>query len=383
MSWWKDFNVGEVGRDFRRIAAGGLDSVRLFLTWEDFQPTPDQVDLEMLGRLVMVADQAQAADLKLMPTLFTGHMSGVNWIPAWALTPSPGNGRFRVVSGGDVSRARLRNWYEDPDVIVAQTLRAEKAAEALAGHDALWAWALGNENSNCVVPPSRSAARRWLQQISTAIRQQDDTAVMTLGLHMEDLEEDRNLGPGEAAAVCDLLTMHGYPIYAHWAESRTDEHVLAFLAHMTRWLGGGGDLLFSEFGVPTFISGGSTVDGDGPVLTDEQTAAAYTERALGALHRAGCIGAMIWCYSDYEDDIWARPPFDVATHERFFGLWRADGSPKPSLEAVERFSGINRIEPPAVFQWIDIEPGEFYRNPRFQLEHLYRRYRQAERPNSP
>src|SRR4029077_924518 len=98
-----DFDPAEVATDFTRIAAGGLDSVRLFLTWEDFQPTRHQVDREMLDRLVTVADLAGQAGLAILPTLFMGHMSGVNWLPGWALGGSERDDRFRVVSGGRVS----------------------------------------------------------------------------------------------------------------------------------------------------------------------------------------------------------------------------------------------------------------------------------------
>ncbi len=116
MRWWREFDRGEVAADFARIAGSGLDSVRVFLTWEDFQPTPDEVDPAMLERLVAVADLAGELGLALVPTLFTGHMSGVNWIPAWALGGSDGDERFRVVSGGEVVKAGLRNWYTDPVV---------------------------------------------------------------------------------------------------------------------------------------------------------------------------------------------------------------------------------------------------------------------------
>jgi endo-1,4-beta-mannosidase len=85
MGWWSSFDPAEVEADFARIAACGLDSVRMFLSWEDFQPTPVRVDGEMLARLVVVADLAAGLGLQLIPTLFTGHMSGVNWIPPWAL----------------------------------------------------------------------------------------------------------------------------------------------------------------------------------------------------------------------------------------------------------------------------------------------------------
>jgi hypothetical protein len=51
---------------------------------------------------------------------------------------------------------------------------------------------------------------------------------------MEDLEEDRQLGPSEASDVCDLVCMHGYPIYARWADGPTDDLLLPFLARITR-----------------------------------------------------------------------------------------------------------------------------------------------------
>ncbi|MDH3305933.1 MAG: cellulase family glycosylhydrolase [Acidimicrobiia bacterium] len=382
-----DFDDAEVEIDFARIADAGFDSIRVFLTWEDFQPNPERVKAGMLDRLVTVADLAAQAGLAVMPTLFTGHMSNVNWIPTWALGGSSGDDRFRVISGGSVAGTGLRNWYTDPKVGEAQALLAREAATALAGHDALWAWDLGNENSNCVIPPSRSSARDWLGRISSAIRAADPAVLVTIGLHMEDLEEDRKLGPGEAAEVCDFLTMHGYPIYARWADGPTDEHVLPFLAHLTRWLGDGCDVLFSEFGLPT-LRRSDPVDQQAsrqrsPVLVEEQAAAGYTERALSALHGAGCTGAMLWCYSDYIPAIWVNPPLDVAIHERSFGLWRADGSPKPSVQAIEAFAGVDRIDGPSTEEWIDIAPDEFIENPAISLTRLYGRYRRSKEPISP
>ena len=316
-----------------------------------------------------------------MPTLFTGHMSGVNWLPPWALGGADGDTRFRVASEGRVTALRLRNWYADRAITEAQALLAGEAATALAGHAALWAWDLGNENSNCVLPPSRASARGWLRRIAAAIRAADAGARITIGLHMEDLEEDRRLGPVEASEVCDLLSMHGYPLYARWADGATDEQVLPFLAHVTRWLGGDRELMFSEFGLPTYRRGdpaGESASRESAFpLVEEQVAAAYTERALAALRKAGCAGAMLWCYSDYVPATWGEPPLDAAVHERFFGLWRADGSPKPAVAAVEAFAGAERFAAPGKRAWIDIEPHEFFAEPAVQLPRLYARYRRA------
>jgi endo-1,4-beta-mannosidase len=382
MRWWSDFDREEVAADFARIAASGLDSIRLFLTWADFQPTPNEVDRRMLNRLIAVADLATGAGLTLVPTLFTGHMSGVNWIPAWALGGTDRDDRFRVVSNGRVNGSALRNWYSDPLIARAQAFLATETAGALAGHEAVWMWDLGNENSNCVIPPTASTAREWLRQIASAIRMADADARLTIGLHMEDLENDRVLGPREASAVCEVLSMHGYPIYAPWADGPTDEQLLPFLAAVTGWLAGGRDVLFAEFGLPTYRRGdpsGEAVRRQDPrSLVEEATAAAYTERALGALQAAGCTGAMLWCYSDYDSAIWEDPPLDLAVHERSFGLWRADGSPKPSVAVVEAFAGARRLARQDDYPWIDLEPDQYLVAPEVELPRLYGLYRSSE-----
>jgi endo-1,4-beta-mannosidase len=339
----------------------------------------------MVDRLVSTLDEASTAGLSVMPTLFTGHMSGVNWIPSWALGEEAGDDRFRVVSGGRVAASRLASWYSDASIVRAQSALAREVAGALAGHRALWAWDLGNENSNCAVPPDKAHAREWLLRVTDAIRGADAGALVTLGLHMEDLEQDRTLGPREAAEVCDFLQMHGYPGYAAWADGPTDERVLPFLARLTRWLGGGADVLFGEFGVPTTKSGEPdrerSIDASSPALVEEQAAASYIDRALGALLDCGSTGAMLWCYSDYAEAVWEFPPLDLAVHERSFGLWRADASPKPAVAVVEAFAKRRAAPaadgPIADSTWIDVDAAEFYRAPGSELPRLYRRYCEA------
>jgi hypothetical protein len=244
MRWWQCFDMDEVERDFARIREVGFDSVRIFLLWEDFQPAPDRVSEHALTRLVRVASAAHESDLSLLPTLFTGHMSGVNWLPRWAvdrenrLNSSSPEARFRIVSDNQVRRGTAKNWFSDEIVGDAQERLAGAAAEALRGHPALWAWDLGNENSNCCVPPTRRAAVAWLERMSTRIRAADSKVAITIGLHMEDLIEDRRLGPREAGRFCNFLCMHGYPIYADFVEGPTDERLLPFLGLITYWLGG-------------------------------------------------------------------------------------------------------------------------------------------------
>jgi endo-1,4-beta-mannosidase len=360
MRMWRSYTPERIGADFGAIAGAGCGVVRVFLLWQDFQPEPGHVDARALERLVAVADLAAGAGLRIVPTLFTGHMSGANWLPRWATQPGP-RGRFPVVVGDAYADVVPRNWFTDGDVARAQERLAREAASALRGHPALWAWDLGNENSNVCVPRTHEQGRAWLHRVNAGLRSGDPACRVTIGLHMEDLEQDRRIGPSEAAEVSDFLCMHGYPLYASWARSTTDPALPAFLAGVTRWLGGR-DVFFEEFGMPTRTSG------------EEDAADVFVAESLDALYETGTLGAMLWCFSDYAADIWDRPPLDIAPHERFFGLWRADGTAKPAARNLARYRGVERRTPEPSMDWIDIDRARFYDAPLANLRHLYGRY---------
>ena len=95
MAWLEAYDPAITRRDFERAARAGLDSVRIFLRWEDAQPTPTTLDTATLSHLVDIADAAVEAGVTLIVTLFVGHMSGVNWIPSWATGGTDGDPRFR------------------------------------------------------------------------------------------------------------------------------------------------------------------------------------------------------------------------------------------------------------------------------------------------
>lgn len=367
MEWLRAYDPGATRRDFARAGAAGFDTVRVFLRWEDAQPEGSAVDPTTIGRLIDAADAALDAGVRLLVTLFVGHMSGANWAPAWAVGGTGGDRRFRIVSGGRALPAErgLRNWYADAAVVGAQERLAAAAAGALSGHPGVWGWDLGNENSNCTVPPDRAAGEAWLERMSGALRRADPARPVTIGLHMEDLESDRLIGPAEAARWCDVVSMHGYPIYADWAAGPTDHELVPYLAEVTRWLAGGAPVLFEELGLPT---GGALSEAD---------AAEYTGRALDGLRASGCTGAFLWCFSDYPAELASTPPFDAAPHELSFGLWRADGTPKAAVAEVTARAGAVCVAPRSPDAWLDIDAATFDEDRRFHLARLYGRYRDS------
>jgi len=405
MYWWSRFDRAEIEGDFLRIRRANLDCVRIFLLWEAFQPSEATVDERSLGKLVGVADIAARHELSLIVTLFTGHMSGVNWIPAWALAPSADeNARFRIVAGGRVVDARMRNWYADEGVVASHALLARSVAEALRDHPALWAYDLGNENSNCTLPPTHDAARRWLTQQAEAIRAADRRHPITIGLHMDDLERDTRLGPHDAATVCDFLSMHAYPMYARWARSATDAMVTPFLIQLTQWLGDA-DVLLEEFGAATQpaaqpqatsspglaasqsspglaaqSSPGLLRPGSPLALLSEADAARFVMEALAQARPVGAMGGLVWCYADYERSLWNKPPLDEAEHERHFGAWRADHTEKPVVGALRdaaEQSGAARPSETAAsssLDWIEMPRERFYDAPADNVRALYRTF---------
>ena len=61
MAMWHRFDAGEIREDFARIAGLGLDAVRFFLRWADFQPGPGPLDPLMLERLGVLGGRVLAA----------------------------------------------------------------------------------------------------------------------------------------------------------------------------------------------------------------------------------------------------------------------------------------------------------------------------------
>lgn len=379
MAWWREFDASVPRRDFSILSEYQFDVVRIFLLWEDFQPGMTEVSVVSLDHLVQVAEVAHAFNLRILPTFFTGHMSGVNWMPPYMLESGKGDGRFPIFSQGNFQRAVVRNFYRERDIWKAQKLLIREVSNALQGHPAIWGWDLGNEPSNIVWPPSKDLARAWLEEMVTELKRRDEGLPVTLGFHQEDLEEDRILGPKEGAEYCDVVSMHAYSGYAKWADGPLDEKVPLFLVLLTAWLGGKTEVLLEEFGVPTEPDKEtlSQEERERPIdidLISEDDAEAYYRKVFELFIGNGFPGAFAWCFSDYEPALWDVPPLNDRVYERYFGLFRWDGSAKEAAKVIPTLDrGIAKRE--LRWEWIDIKPDEYYESPREHLERLYRGFK--------
>ncbi|MBD5656227.1 MAG: hypothetical protein IAI50_13770, partial [Candidatus Eremiobacteraeota bacterium] len=153
LAMWQLFDAGEIAEDFGRIAALGLDTVRIFLRWDDFAPQRDAVDRTMLARFESVVELAAAAGLRVMPVLFCGYASGINVLPAWSLDRSRPHGRFRTFSENAESPFGIGKMFAGP-LLDAQALFARAVGERLRGHATIAAWDIGHAFSNVREPAS-------------------------------------------------------------------------------------------------------------------------------------------------------------------------------------------------------------------------------------
>ncbi len=388
MYWWGDFDPGEVAEEFAVIASLGLDVVRLFLLWDDWQPTPDTVSSACLDHLITVCDTAADNGLKLDVTFFTGHMSGPNWAPRWLLDSSAAPaapGIRQVVSGGKVVASHYRNPFTDAVALAAERLLLRTVVSACKDHPAIWMWNLGNEPDLFAWPPSAEAGRAWVREMTAVIKEIDDAHPVTCGLHMASLTVDNGLRVDQVYAETDVAVMHTYPMYTPWARHPLDPDLVPYTCALVTALCGKPTLM-EEWGGCTAAPGqpSQTWEWTGygqpqrQFMASEEDLAEYVRAVLPRLLDVGATGAMLWCYADYTPELWNRPPCAESRHERFFGLVRPDGTLKPHAQVIKEFAASQPTVLPARLQLeLDISPDEYYRAPAAHAVRFYQRYQQA------
>jgi endo-1,4-beta-mannosidase len=376
MYWWERFDAAEVREEFAMIRDVGITHVRFFLLWESFQPTPTTVRASALSDLRTVCDIAAELGLKLQPTFFTGHMSGPNWAPDWLLdtnAPRKADERQLVsLTRPTGSPYSIFNTYTEPFVVEAEDLLLRTVCGSLKDHPAIWGWSLGNEPDLFCKPPNAEAGRKWVRNRVRTIRDADPNHLALIGVHTASIDGDVGLRVDHIAAETDVSVMHGYSIYHPFARHALDPNYVPFVCAVTAALAGRA-VLFEEFGINTQWPDGPSrweplTNWDGSTrkvfYASEADAAEYYAGVLPRLQKVGAIGAFCWCFPDYHESLWDRPPCDFQPFERFFGLWRPDGSLKPMGEAVKRFAaGKPKVQAAERSVALPCSADDYYRDP--------------------
>ncbi|MDP9494529.1 MAG: hypothetical protein M3P87_04740 [Actinomycetota bacterium] len=388
MYWWTDFEASEVADEFDIIASVGMKVVRIFLLWDDWQPAPDIVSAARLRDFGTVCDVAADRGLGLDVTFFTGHMSGPNWSPGWLLDPGaathPSPDVRQVVSGGQVVDSPYRNMFDDSTALEAERHLLTTVVGAYREHGAIWMWNLGNEPDLFARPRTAAAGRAWVRDMTSLVKDLDPVHPVTTGLHTANLFNDNGFRVDEVFAESDVAVMHGYPMYVDWAKDNLDPDFVPYLCALVSALSGK-PCLAEEWGGCTSPDTEESVMWEWTAfgsprqqfMAGEGAFADYVGEVLPSLVEVGSTGAFLWCFADYAEQLWDRPPCDPggAKHERHFGLVRPDGSLKPHAEVIRQFAESRpTVQKVAKTVTLDITPDEYYANPEHHARRLYEIY---------
>lgn len=339
--WREDeWDEASVEADVAALAAHGVELMRVFPTWSEFQPLmrcrkfqgkfgtilregtdeeifdPLWLDPGALARFGRLCDFAEAHGVKLMVSLVTGWMSGRLFAP-------------RIVEN--------RNLITDPEALMWEGRFARAFVRRMKDRQAIVAWDLGNE-CNCMgAVESPAQAWNWLSTISSAIRIEDPSRPVVSGMHSQT---SNAYGPQWEGAnwwslqiqgeLLDVLTPHPYPAAFRIEANRGPFHSFRNALHPLSQC-----IFYSAVsGKPAFPQ---EVGSLGPRMSPEWMAAAGLRQQMFACWSHGMPAYLWWCAFDQLH--LGYPPFTTCAVERELGMLRADAArtPKPQALALKAF----------------------------------------------
>lgn len=325
---WRNWQEDAVEKDLELLSSHGVNTLRVFPNWRDFQPVeplfggghrlrqyrmtgdrepenPWYLEETMLERFAAFCRIAQKHGIKLIVGLITGWMSGRLYIPA-ALYE--------------------KNLFTDPTALHFQQLFVTGFVSRFKEEKSIYAWDLGNE-CNCMdSAPSREAACSWTSVISNAIRASDPIRPIVSGMHSLELEGTWNIV--DQAERTDVLTTHPYPFWVEHCQLTplTSFRTLLHATAQTRYYAavGGKPCLVEELGSM------------GPMNLAEEKAADFLKANLWSNWAHGSPGVLWWC--GFDQDHLTAPPYDWNMCERELGIADRHRNPKPALLQMKAFS---------------------------------------------
>ena len=335
---WRDFDEKEIDAEFAQIRELGMDTVRVFPLWDDFQPiyelpnaqnrprgigmrhdwnmtpvrNPEMVDVKMLERFDRVVELAGKHNLKLIVALLTAWMSGTLFNPSW--------------KGG-------RNLFSHPFMLKYQMLYCRAFARRYAGRPEILAWEYGNEQNCTDECDSPETAWVWLHALAAELRLHDPQTPVASGMHglVNIASEKHPWGIEDNADAVDLLTTHPYPPFTQgcFMESPTDLRANLHATVESRYLADLGHR-------PTLCEETGTL---GNSSLSEPLTAAFLRMRLFSLFANRIEGCLWWCYSDFRCS-GELPYRDVQMENDGLGLTRTDGQPKPAALEMSKFRAV-------------------------------------------
>ncbi len=327
MYMWSRWRPDVVEKELAELARNGVQVMRVFPLWSDFQPLTGDchaggsyrsflqnngplqnwagVDEEMMRRFRFLCDVAQKNDIKLIVGIVTGWMSGRQFVPPVF---------------------EERNVISDPDAIMWATRFVKYFVRHMKDHPAIAAWDYGNE-CNCMGANSQAAFYNWMDHIGMAIRSIDVSRPVVSGMHGLSTSEFAANNVRNNGEISDILCTHPYAMFVPGCGKEALNTMRAEI-HPTAE-----SLLYRDLGgKPCFIE---EVGNLGTSFASEERSAAFIRCTLFSAWANDLKGCLWWCNSDQE--VLEFPPYTLMANERELGLLRQDYTPKPVMKEMQAF----------------------------------------------
>ena len=339
---WRANEWDEVAieKDIASLAAVGVEAMRVFPTWSEFQPLirerkylcapalvmregsdeeifdPLWLEPGAVARFEKFCEIAERHNVKLMVSLVTGWMSGRLFVP-------------RIVEN--------LNPIADPEAVMWEGRFARAFVRRMKEQKAIVAWDLGNE-CNCMGKVETIAqAWMWLNTISAAIRMEDLSRPVISGMHSQtsngfgpQWDKRNNWNLQTQGELLDVLTPHPYPASFRIEANRGPFNSFRNALHPTSQC-----LFYSAVaGKPAFPQ---EVGSLGPRMSPEWMAAKGMRQQMFTCWAHG-LGAYLW-WCAFDQLHLGYPPFNSNAMERELGILHADAdrTPKPEAMAIKEF----------------------------------------------
>ncbi|MBE6611628.1 MAG: hypothetical protein E7632_03955 [Ruminococcaceae bacterium] len=342
---WVNFDEAVIDADLAALEAIGVDTLRIFPNWRDFQPVmnvygwggnfmehrlkgerfPEDtffLDPVMIERFLTFCDLAQKHGMKLVVGVVTGWMSGRLFVPP-------------ALEG--------KNIITDPEALMWQTRFCHGFVRAVKHHPAIDAWELGNE-CNCLGhTPTRYAAYVWTSTIRSAISLEDPDRPVYSGMHGLASETGMQWMVQDQGELTDMLTCHPYPSPTVGGDVTPANRLRCTMiptAQLAYYSG--------ISGRPAMIEEQGTFS---DMLINREGAADFMRVNLLSGWANGSRGYLWWCGMEHLK--LSHPPYSWSMIERELGILDIDRNPKPVGRTMKEISAVLSTMPELPEKQID------------------------------
>lgn len=324
-NFWEDWRPEIIAVDLKRIAAAGLNAVRVPIHWEYAEPKPGQFRPEMFARFKAFLEMARERGLFVMPWFLVG-VATQDYDVSWRNGESFFSKRMTDCAARHLQEF-VKQFKDSPNILCWDICDEPEWYSRYPGAESL--------------PYQTERFHQWVARMYHAIKEADPQRAVTLGFgHI--VTGNYGMDIRRAAQTLDVMAITAYA--PHGSEDLVNGFRSGyFLGWSVRFNNCANKGVFT-----CEAPGGSDIE------ASEENIGAYYRVCLFSNLANGSMGVMPWVWNDFDDAIQHLPPMDKYTIEKRFGIVREDGQLKPAGEELRRFARFIAEFPPS--EWPSVLP---------------------------